>query len=219
MSKALARATNYESAKLAIAACATADECKEWQNRAAAMKEYARQANDEEMVAHAHRIKARAIFRCGELALEVPKASGGDRRSSEIKKGPRSHFEKPVTREQFGEEAGLSTDQLKQAMRFAKVPKKEFEAAVDARKPMAFKDIEALGTKRKPTIDLGTRSPADYREMTQGFGMVRHFAENIEKRNIAAMVRGSRATDRRACLKNIEACQKWLSQLKKEVRT
>lgn len=64
----------YSEARNALAKCARIDECKSWADRAAALASYAKQADDEQLLNNAKRIKARAIDRIGELAEEIPPA-------------------------------------------------------------------------------------------------------------------------------------------------
>jgi hypothetical protein len=56
----------------------------------------------------------------GELLKAIEAKSGGDRRSADFKMGGGSPFESP--RQQAGRQAGMSQDQVKQAIRVANVP-------------------------------------------------------------------------------------------------
>ncbi|UZF93180.1 hypothetical protein [Bosea sp. NBC_00550] len=61
----------YESAKNALAECVSLDECKSWADEAAALASYAKQADDEELMRMATRIRARAVRRAGELLKQL----------------------------------------------------------------------------------------------------------------------------------------------------
>jgi hypothetical protein len=61
----------YEDAKTALANCVRIDECQSWADKAAALASYAKQANDEELMRQATRIRDRAIRRCGELLKQI----------------------------------------------------------------------------------------------------------------------------------------------------
>lgn len=63
-------------------------------------------------------IRARAVRRCGELLKEIP-AKSGDRKGG----GTPAVSERAAAAKQ----AGLSTDQTKDALRVARVPRKDFE--------------------------------------------------------------------------------------------
>ena len=67
----------YIEAKNALVECQRIDECKAWADKAAAIASYAKQAQDETLMATATRIKARAIRRCGELLKEIEKGKPG----------------------------------------------------------------------------------------------------------------------------------------------
>ena len=68
---------SYERAKQALAACESIDECKDWEDRAAALAAYGRMAGDTELEKHALRIRAHAARRAGELLLAIPGETGG----------------------------------------------------------------------------------------------------------------------------------------------
>ncbi len=68
----------------------------------------------------AARIRARAIKRCGELLREIPAKPGKIAGASLPQRSDRAAAAKA---------AGLSTDQTKDALRVARIPAAEFEAA------------------------------------------------------------------------------------------
>lgn len=70
----------YEAAKTAIAECAKLDECKDWADKAEALRSYARQAGDDSLVKMANRIRDRALRRAGELLKQFD--ARGDHRKS-----------------------------------------------------------------------------------------------------------------------------------------
>jgi hypothetical protein len=93
---------------------------------------YAKQADDEQLLKNAKRIKAHAIDRIGELANEIPPHPGG--RPSEITSGdaPTSFVQSRI---QAARDSGLSKDQLVTAMRVHNVPRDEFERQVESDNP------------------------------------------------------------------------------------
>lgn len=79
-------------------------------------------------MADAARIKGRAVRRCGELLKQVEPKPG-----ARTDKEPRGHDSpRLATRESVASAAGLSVDQQKQALRIASIPKRDFEAAIEA---------------------------------------------------------------------------------------
>lgn len=73
-------------------------------------------------------MQARAIRRCGELAKEIEPSKGG----RPGKTGAGAH---PSSRKSAGTEAGMSTHQLKQAIRVANLPKEDFERVLNHLRP------------------------------------------------------------------------------------
>jgi hypothetical protein len=69
---------NYEEAKHALAECARIDECKSWADKAEAIRSYAKQIDDPQLLAYSKRIKVRAIDRMGELVAEIPPKPGAN---------------------------------------------------------------------------------------------------------------------------------------------
>ena len=65
----------YEKAKYAVAQYESIDDVLEYSNKAAAIEEYAKRANDREMAVKVGKARVRAERRCGELLLEM-KGSG-----------------------------------------------------------------------------------------------------------------------------------------------
>ena len=62
----------YANAKSALYTCASIDECQEWADKAAALASYAKQAEDEELMKMAIRIRDRAIRRAGAANGSAP---------------------------------------------------------------------------------------------------------------------------------------------------
>ena len=52
--------TKYEEARAALAVCVKVDEVKAWQDKAAGMAAYAKQANDPELLVYAQKIRLQA---------------------------------------------------------------------------------------------------------------------------------------------------------------
>jgi len=133
----------YSEARNALAKCARIDECKNWADRAAALASYAKQADDDQLLNNAKRIKARAIDRIGELAEEIPPSRGRQPENGETH--PR------FTRSQAARDAGISQDQLKTALRVHNVPRDEFERQVESDNPPA-QGITQYSSSRKPFL-------------------------------------------------------------------
>jgi hypothetical protein len=112
--------SNYLEARKAIARCANIDECKNWADKALALKSYAKQANDHDLEDKAQRIRDRAIRRGGELLKQIK---------------PKKGDPGPLSRKAAAKNAGIKPDQAKQMLRVASVPEEAFEERVEASPP------------------------------------------------------------------------------------
>jgi hypothetical protein len=125
---------NYQAAKLALSRCEQVDECWEWNSKAAAVAEYARQAKDDSLIIMAQRIQARAIRRTGELLKAIPAG----------------HWTRPgETRTSVARGAGMSRMQQRQAAQIAQLPAKRFEQLVESNDPPRPYKLAALGVKKR----------------------------------------------------------------------
>lgn len=151
----------YENAKTALADCASIDECQSWADKAAALASYAKQANDDELMKMATRIRDRAIRRAGELLKQIEPAKNQYDASARVGTGPSS-------RSDAGASAGMSDRQIKTAIRVANVPAAEFERQVESNKPPTVTTLAEQGKRPgpkqepKPVIDLKGRDPGEF---------------------------------------------------------
>lgn len=148
---------SYEAAKTALAECLSIDECKDWADKAAALASYAKQANDEEMMRQATRIRDRAIRRCGELLKQVDGRGGDTGKSVDDRTFAQ-------TQRNAADAAGMSKHQQVQAVRVANVPAAEFERQVESPTPPTVTTLAEQGKKAapKPVIDLKGRDPEEF---------------------------------------------------------
>ena len=148
---------SYETAKNALSNCASIDECQDWADKAAALASYAKQANDDELMKMATRIRDRAIRRAGELLKQIEPAPNHHGNSSRDGGGPSS-------RKEAGEAAGMSDRQVKTAIRVANVPAEDFERQVESATPPTVTKLAEQGKQSapKPVLDLHGRSPDDF---------------------------------------------------------
>ena len=121
--------TRYEAARFALAEVYRVDEVKDIRNQAIALAEYARQANDTELLRHATEIRLRAERRAGELLAETPKAIGA--RGS----GSNQHqVRSPVAtapESQTLAELGVTKTQSAKWQKLAALPEDKFEIRVE----------------------------------------------------------------------------------------
>lgn len=141
----------YEQAKADLAQCVEVDECKAWADKAEAIRSYARQANDEDLMHAAMKIKSRAVERLGSLIGNLEKYRGG---RPKLADGPQ-----PVTpRQEARDLAGVSKDQAEQAeavARFAASEPDRYERMVESSKPATITALAKEGRRKsdKPASD------------------------------------------------------------------
>lgn len=205
----------YESAKAELQKCARVDECKTWADKAEAIRSYARQADDDDLMKMATRIKARAIERCGDLLREFDAPKTGR---------PKSKGGAPPTspRQRAAAAAGLSRDQTKQALRvnaYATEDPQAYETAVESDDPPTVTELARRGTKKRPRVidHLGGRDPEDFRQATHGHGAVRSLHMFIERSDVDAIARGLSDYERPEIVAKSHACILWLRTLIKKV--
>lgn len=206
----------YEAAKAALAECNRLDECKDWGDKAAALASYAKQADDKEMERTAMRIRARACRRCGVLLQEFEKANGANQN---IKGGGAP---KVRTRKDAAQEAGLSPDQAKNAVRVANVPKEDFEKQVESEEPPTVSNLAEQGTKKRQE----DRPIYERQGMTKkAFQAGMHFRGHLS--NMAGytlefdpqdVADGSLPDERKLILRSVETIERYLKQLKAKLR-
>jgi len=205
----------YQAAKSALAVAAGLDECREWANRMEAIASYARQADDDALLNHAMRIKARAVQRCGELLKEIPPAPVG--RPSENREGAQ-----PIFRSEAVVRANLSPHQAKQAIAVANVPRDQFEAQVEAANPPTVSELAEIGRRyreSKPVeVDyLKGRNPDDFQKATKLIGTVRRLGEDLIAVDLRAARRGLSDCERTDVIAIIDRLVDCLGKIKDEL--
>ena len=192
----------YEAARVAIQECNKVDECKDWADKSAALASYAKQSQDKEMEKLAMRIRARAIQRCGELLGEIEAKRGGGRKS----KG--RHV--PIDRKSAAEDAGLSPDQAKDAIRIASIPKNLFDEQVDGEDPPTITALADQGTKKaKPIYEQQGMTKQAFQAGMHVSGAMASYLKRISEYDPQDVVDGSTAKEREAIRRNIELIDKY----------
>lgn len=142
----------YDAARKAIEECAMVDEAAQIADHAAALKAYARQADDKEMWAQCEEIRMRAVRRIGQL-MEAQKESVGLNKGGRPKKKTGSDAD-PVL-EPFGPptlaEVGINKHTADEARKLAGPSPKEFEQKVDD-KVTSIKSRKAKPTQGRAPV-------------------------------------------------------------------
>jgi len=178
---------SYETAKNALSNCVSIDECQTWADKAAALASYAKQANDDELMKMATRIRDRAIRRAGELLKQIEPKKGGDRKSEEYQTAGNGPL---VSRKEAGAGAGMSDRQIKTAIRVANVPEQEFERQVESNNPPTVTKLAEQGTKAapKPVVDLKGRDPGEFNRSMHFVAEFEDYAKAIRSFDLEKML-------------------------------
>ena len=199
----------YLIARTALAECARIDECKTWADKAAALASYAKQARDEALFKTATRIRARAIDRAGKLLKQF------DDRGRPSKNNTKSDTN--LSKQDAAREAGMSKRQKDQAVRVNNVLRDQFNALVDGDDPPSPAALAELGkTKRRPVLDLGQRSPSDFKAATTLIGAARTFCLALQRIDLAAAWRGADDEERSLLREQIGELRQWCGDFLKE---
>ncbi len=209
----------YKSARAALEKCERIDECEDWKDKAAAMASYAKQAKDDSMLTMASRIKARAVKRCGELFKQIAPAKNHH--------DARTRGGATPSRIKAAKAAGLSRDEMKQAIRVANIPDDEFEAMVESDRPPTVTELASRGARRAQKdfaeVDslfkrgLGDRTPEQVRAAARALGVIDSLYTTATETSAADAVRGMVGNQGNEQLPRIAVAVKWLERLTKEI--
>jgi hypothetical protein len=199
----------YEAAKLALTECNRIDECKDWSDKAMALASYARQSEDKEMENTAIRIRARAMRRAGVLLQEVEDGKGKHWKS---KRGG----EAPSTRKAAGHEAGMSDDQIKDAVRVANVDDDSFEEQIESDEPPTITALAEQGKGKANGVPPHVQRGISIKAFQAGMyfqGALTTFAKRIQEFDPQDVADGSTEKERLDIRRNIQTITEYLDQL------
>lgn len=193
----------YEGAKTALAHCVDIDECKSWADKAQALASYAKQANDEELMKMATRIRARAVRRAGELLKQIEPANGA---RTDLQ--PSADGDTRLTRKSAAADAGMSPRQMHTALRTANVPEADFASQVESDKPPTVSQLAQQGIKRpappRQPVSLDGRTPAEFNRALHFIAEIEDYAKAIGKADIESILH-SLTDDERARVRSAVA--------------
>jgi hypothetical protein len=193
-------------AKEALARCSQIDECKDWADKAAALASYAKQAGDKTLWRMAVRIQGRAIRRCGELLKQTEAKHTGRPSKNGAGAGPNS-------RKACAQRAGLSTRQMKTAVRVASVPVEDFETQIESADPPSVTALAEQGTKKQTRSEvpawMTAPKPPEFAEATMLIGDVERLAEFCATHEAKAMARGVLSHEIATVCEHITITQAW----------
>jgi hypothetical protein len=197
----------YQGAKNALAKCIQVDECKKWKDKAQALASYAKQSQDDDLLQLARRIQARAVRRCGELLGEIERSEKGGRPK---KNGAGTDT---VSHRQAARHAGLSKRQQTDARRVANIPASRFETLVEGKHPPTITVLAEEGKKPRPLVDLGARTPVQFKAAGVLFGLLDRFVRQSKEIDLKEAIKGLTKSDRTELHRNVRVAARWLDSL------
>ncbi len=206
---------SYQRASREIANCFSLDECKEWSDKSQALASYAKQASDEDLEKTAKRIRARAVYRMGQILKEFQAAD----RAAFLNKGeargaggcPTGEIQ---SQRQAAEAAGITKHQEKQAVAVAHVPEQTFNEMVEADKPATVVALRKRGDEERDKQEKENKAPPrrrlepsqrsmDMRAATTLIGATKDYAQALLAIDLESAYRGVHAQEFDALLGNI----------------
>jgi hypothetical protein len=192
---------SYEEAKRALARCESLNELEHWTSKAAAIAAYARIERDDTLLNYAQRIKLRARRRVGELLVECDGRGRPPQKNSQA-----THA---ISQRAVANGAGMSKHRQDTAVRLAKIPHAQFEAAVESDRPPSVVTLAAMG--RKP-------APVGFKQATAFKGHLSRLAEFCARTPPATVARGMTLPGEvRTLRKQLEDVEAWIKRLAAEM--
>ena len=143
----------YERARFALSEVHRVDEVKDIRDKAMAMREYARQAKDGQLIEYATEIKFRAERRAGQLLAEM--AERGERESAG--RPDNSNTALPLSKPATLADLGVTKMQSSRWQKLAELDEDDFEAKTEAAKKQAVSSVEGSAKRAAKTVDVQDR--------------------------------------------------------------
>lgn len=195
----------YEAARQAIATCYEMDECKQWEDKAAALAAYAKMRDDDSLRLLALRIQARAADRCGELLKQFP---AGDELT---RYGIARPCNPVITRSAAAEQAGLSPHEARTAMRVNSVPRDEFERQVESPNPPSVRQLAEQGIVKRTIVRESSeqQAPTGALDSLQALQNFVAYCERTDPEKVGSTVG---PCDREQARELVATAERWLSR-------
>lgn len=210
----------YDAAKKALEQCGRLDECKEWKDKAEALRSYARQAQDDDLYQMALKIQNRARRRIGQLLRQVEK-----------RQGVRTDLGPPTvpSRKSAASDAGISKRQAKEAKAISRVPKPKFEEMTEAGATATEianegRNYDDAGSERErfskctrcggrfPLSDDHNCAPVGFAESTKVIGALLRLSDFLSDQNPVTLARAMSEEQLNRAYGNAESIRFWLGK-------
>ncbi len=126
----------YENARQALIDAGTVDEVKDIRDKAEAMRVYAKQAEDFDLMNFAAEIRIRAERRLGEMLSDMDMNKGKLKQGNDLPQSRDATTEPPTL-----SDMGISKSMSSRAQQTAAIPEEVFEAAIETQKKTAGKEL------------------------------------------------------------------------------
>jgi hypothetical protein len=168
----------YEAMCAAIAECYRIDDVRDWRDRAAAIQEYHRRAQNTEAEHMAAEIRVRAERRAGELLHGMPKAKGGEQYH-------RSPGDTGASATTTLADMGISKNEASRAQRLADVPVEQFEEELRGpevpRASGIIRKHSSSSASSKPRLTSGPGGPLTTSAMVdRAFDQLRSYTPTVK---------------------------------------
>lgn len=196
----------YKSAVKALEACVTLDEAKYWDDRAEALKAWARIYGDDEAGVSARRLKLHAYRRMGELAMQMRPWKPGARKGCKMGEGAGKGVPSLLV------EHGLAIHQANAASAAAKIPKAKFQAIVNSPKPPAPQALLTKFSDRNVTTAWREISGVVGGNCLLGF---RGWCRSRDARQLAIALTPTEAAKARECAQEVS---EWIDEFERSLK-
>jgi hypothetical protein len=196
----------YNEAVKALAACVTLDEAKYWDDKAEALKAWAKIYGDDEAGLSARRLKLHAYRRMGELAMQMRPWKPGARKGCKMGEGAGKGVPSLLV------EHGLPMHKANAASAAARMPRRKFQALVNQPKPPAPNALLAKFSDRNVTTAWREISGVIGGNSLLGF---RGWCRSRDARQLARALTQTETAKARECAR--EAAE-WLDEFERNLR-
>jgi hypothetical protein len=178
--------TKYEAARQALAAARSVDEVKDINDKAVALKAYAKQAKDKKLEADAHAIRMRAERRLGEMIKEQKRTIG-------LNKGGTSEHRNRVSKKPGMPtlaSQGIDKNLADRSRKAAAIPEQQFEQKVQEDRERITAPVPKTVTEEpKPKKVVDVRGAVD-QCVDAVKATIKNAARSSETGKVRAAVRG-----------------------------
>jgi hypothetical protein len=201
----------YRAAENALAAAKDKDEVKEWDNKAAALASYARQAKDRTLLNYANLIRNRAQRRMNDILKELPKGQ----------RGPKNNFspQRTKTRRDAEDDLGMTARERHQTKAIGEMDQSQFDAhnsptAEKVPSPHALATLASRANGRASPKPSPQDPRSDESKMaTKLLNLIDEFQHSRRSIRPLLAVKGMTPKELQLCRDQVQAERVWLGKV------